>query len=38
MKVAVFSTQSYDQRSLEAANQPHGHELHFLGIHLSRDI
>ena len=29
MKVAVFSTKSYDQRSLEAANQPHGHELHF---------
>lgn len=29
MKVAVFSTKSYDKRSLEAANQHHGHELHF---------
>ena len=29
MKVAVFSTKSYDRRSLEAANQQHGHELHF---------
>ena len=29
MKVAVFSTKSYDRRSLEAANQQHGHELNF---------
>ena len=29
MKVAVFSTKSYDRRSLEAANPSHGHELHF---------
>jgi D-lactate dehydrogenase len=29
MKVAVFSTKSYDRRSLETANQQHGHELHF---------
>jgi D-lactate dehydrogenase len=30
VKVAVFSTKSYDRRSLEVANQQHGHELHFL--------
>lgn len=29
MKVAVFSTKSYDQRYLEAANRDHGHELTF---------
>jgi len=34
MKVAVFSTRSYDRRSLEAANQPHGHELNFFESRL----
>lgn len=30
MRVAVFSSKPYDQRSLEQANQSHGHELDFL--------
>jgi D-lactate dehydrogenase len=34
MKVAVFCTKSYDRRSLEAANQQHGHELHFFEVGL----
>ena len=29
MKVAVFSTKSYDQRYLERANEQHRHELTF---------
>jgi D-lactate dehydrogenase len=35
MKIAVFSTKGYDQRSLEAANAPHGHELVFLEPRLT---
>jgi D-lactate dehydrogenase len=35
MKVAVFSTQSYDRQFLEAENQAHGHELVFLEPRLS---
>lgn len=35
MKTLVFSTQAYDRRYLEAANESHGHELEFLETHLS---
>jgi D-lactate dehydrogenase len=35
MKVAVFSTKSYDKRSLEAANQRYGHELHYFDWRLT---
>ncbi len=35
MKVAVFSTKSYDRQFLEAANQPHGHTLKFFESRLS---
>jgi D-lactate dehydrogenase len=35
MKVAVFSTKSYDRRFLEAANLAHGHELSFLEPRLT---
>ncbi|OWK28301.1 2-hydroxyacid dehydrogenase [Sphingomonas mucosissima] len=35
MKVAVFSTKSYDRRFLEAANANAGHELHFIEARLS---
>jgi D-lactate dehydrogenase len=34
MKVAVFSTKPHDRRSLEKANERHGHELVFLEPHL----
>ncbi|MDP0499960.1 MAG: 2-hydroxyacid dehydrogenase [Verrucomicrobiota bacterium JB022] len=34
MQVAVFSTKSYDQESLAAANQPFGHELTFFEVGL----
>lgn len=37
MKVAVFSTKSYDQKFLEAANTEHGHELVFLEPRLTLD-
>jgi D-lactate dehydrogenase len=36
MKVAVFSTKSYDQRQLELANESFGHELHFFEPKLNR--
>ena len=35
MKVAVFSTKSYDRHFLEAANANHGHELVFFEPHLT---
>lgn len=35
MRVAVFSTQDYDRKFLEAANQGHGHEFEFLEPHLN---
>jgi D-lactate dehydrogenase len=35
MHVAVFSTKAYDQAFLEAANESHGHVLHFLKPALS---
>jgi D-lactate dehydrogenase len=35
MKVAVFSTKSYDERSLTAANAGGRHELHFLDPRLT---
>jgi D-lactate dehydrogenase len=35
MKVAVFSTKPYDQKSLTAANARHGHELIFLEPRLT---
>ena len=35
MKVAVFSTKSYDRRFLEAANRDAGHRLVFLESHLN---
>jgi hypothetical protein len=34
VKVAVYSTKSYDERSLSAANADHGHELVFLEARL----
>ena len=34
MKVAVFSTKSYDREHLEAANQAHGHALTFFDARL----
>jgi D-lactate dehydrogenase len=37
MKVAVFSTKSYDRQFLEAANANHGHELVFFEPQLNRD-
>ena len=36
MKVAVFSTKSYDRRFLEAANTQYGHQLTFYEAHLNR--
>lgn len=35
MKVAVFSTKSYDRHFLEVANTNHGHELVFFEPHLT---
>ncbi len=35
MKVAVFSTRSFEKPFLEEANQIHGHELHFLDTRLA---
>ncbi|BCH25038.1 lactate dehydrogenase [Mesorhizobium sp. L-8-3] len=35
MKVAVFSTKSYDREFLEAANNSVGHDLQFLEVRLS---
>ncbi len=37
MKVAVFSTKSYDRTFLEAANREHGHELVFFEPRLTRE-
>ena len=37
MRIAVFSTKSYDRQYLEAANQPLGHELTFFESKLNRD-
>lgn len=37
MKVAVFSTKTYDQQFLTAANTHHQHELHFFEPHLTPD-
>jgi D-lactate dehydrogenase len=37
MKVAVFSTKSYDRRFLEAANTNYGHELVFFEARLTSD-
>jgi D-lactate dehydrogenase len=37
MKVAVFSTKSYDQQFLEAANADYGHELLFFEPRLTYD-
>jgi D-lactate dehydrogenase len=37
MKVAVFSSKPYDRQFLEAANDPYGHELHFLEPRLTAD-
>lgn len=35
MKVAVFSTKSYDQEFLQAANRAAGHQLRFFDVRLS---
>jgi len=35
MKVAVFSTKSYDRKFLEAANRRHGHDMVFFEPHLT---
>ena len=37
MKVAVFSTKSYDREFLDAANAKHGHELVYLEPHLKEE-
>lgn len=37
MKIAVFSTKSYDQEFLNAANHKHGHDLHYFNPRLSKD-
>ena len=37
MKVAIFSTKSYDQTFLDAANTGQGHELIFFEPHLTRE-
>ena len=37
MKVAVFSTKSYDRRFLDAANTDHSHELHYLEPRLNHE-
>ena len=34
MKVAVFSTKTYDREYLESLNSKHGHELFFYEAHL----
>lgn len=35
MKIAVFSTKSYDQTSLDRANAAHGHELVYFDVRLT---
>lgn len=37
MKIAVFSTKPYTERSLRTANQSFGHELHFFEERLNRE-
>jgi D-lactate dehydrogenase len=37
MRVAVFSTKSYDRKFLQAANAAHGHELVFFEPRLSQE-
>jgi D-lactate dehydrogenase len=37
MKVAIFSTKSYDRQFLEAANQSHGHKLVFFEPRLNHE-
>lgn len=37
MKVAVFSTKSYDREFLDAANAKHGHELVYFEPHLKEE-
>lgn len=37
MKVAVFSTKSYDRHFLEAANEQHGHDLVFFEPRLNQE-
>lgn len=37
MKVAIFSTKSYDRKFLTAANSKHHHELFFFEPHLTTD-
>ncbi|MBD3274579.1 MAG: 2-hydroxyacid dehydrogenase [Candidatus Marinimicrobia bacterium] len=37
MKIAVFSTKSYDKEFLEQANKGHEHDLHFLEPRLTRE-
>jgi D-lactate dehydrogenase len=37
MRIAVFSSKSYDRTFLSAANQTHGHELVFLEPHLNAE-
>jgi D-lactate dehydrogenase len=37
MKVAIFSTKSYDRQFLEAENQAHGHELTFFEPRLTHE-
>ncbi len=34
MRIAVFSTKTYDQRFIEEANKEYGHELKFFDTHL----
>jgi D-lactate dehydrogenase len=37
MRVAVFSTKSYDRKFLQAANSSYGHDLVFFEPHLTRE-
>ncbi len=37
MKVAVFSTKSYDREFLVGANKSFGHELVFFDVHLNQE-
>ncbi|HEY8330259.1 MAG TPA: 2-hydroxyacid dehydrogenase [Pseudomonas sp.] len=37
MRITLFSSKPYDRDSFATANQPHGHELHFLDARLDAD-
>lgn len=37
MRIAIYSSRSYDERFLSEANADHGHDLHFLEARLNAD-